>query len=186
VKNHNFEGLISHIDLFPTLCDLLELEKPDHLIGKSFADVFKGDTYEGNDFIFAEINFHTSYEPARCIRTKRYKYIRFYDNEYEKLNCSNIDDSPIKDLLKEHQLLEYTKNQEALYDLLYDPMENNNIVSDARYNEALNEMRDILKEVMVSTKDPLLNGPILIKPEWKVNKKECFSSKTKDPNDFIA
>ena len=43
------------------------------------------------DEIFAEINFHTSYEPVRCVRTERYKYIRYWDEEWEKTNLSNID-----------------------------------------------------------------------------------------------
>lgn len=29
-----------------------------------------------HDCIFAESNYHASYEPMRCIRTERYKYIR--------------------------------------------------------------------------------------------------------------
>ncbi|MEY8353518.1 NADH-quinone oxidoreductase subunit C [Lachnospiraceae bacterium 54-53] len=95
--------------MFPTLCDLFNLEKPDYLECRSFADVFRGKDHPGDEYIFAEINFHSSYEPVRCIRTKRYKYIRFFDEEYDGLNYSNIDDSPLKKFLREHQPDTYTR-----------------------------------------------------------------------------
>ena len=34
------DNLVSHIDVFPTLCELLSLEKPEYLEGKSFKKVF--------------------------------------------------------------------------------------------------------------------------------------------------
>ncbi|HHV12230.1 MAG TPA: sulfatase [Clostridiales bacterium] len=184
LKSNSYDGLISHIDIFPTICDLLGLEKPDYLVGKSFAGIFKGEDYEGDDLIFAEINFHTSYEPARCVRTKRYKYIRFFDEEYNKLNYSNIDSSPIKDFLKDYQLMEVTKDYEALYDLYYDPVEQKNIIQNERYQEVAEELRKSMRLLMEKTKDPLLHGPIRIKPEWKVNKKECFLPGSKNEEDY--
>lgn len=183
-KHNSYEGLISHIDVFPTLCDLLGLEKPDYLAGKSFAGIFRGEDYEGDETIFAEINFHTSYEPVRCVRTKRYKYIRFFDEAYNKLNYSNIDDSPLKDFLSKHQLREVTKDMEALYDLYYDPVEQKNLIQVKRYQEIAQRMRDELKSLMEETQDPLLKGPIKINSEWKVNKRDCFSPGSKNSEDY--
>lgn len=184
LKSHSYEGLISHIDLFPTLCDLLNLEKPDYLVGKSFASIFRGEEYEGDDAVFAEINFHTSYEPVRCVRTKRYKYIRFFDEDYDKLNYSNIDNSPTKEFLDKHQLREVRKDMEALYDLYYDPVEKRNLIQTEEYQDLAEKMREKLKTFMERTDDPLLKGPIPIQPGWKVNKKECFSPGSKNSDDY--
>ena len=186
LKSHSYDGCISHIDVFPTLCDLLYLEKPDYLEGRSFADIFRGKEHPGDEYIFAEINFHTSYEPVRCIRTMRYKYIRFFDEEYDGLNYSNIDDSPLKEFLREHQPDTYAKAPEALYDLYCDPMENNNVIYQRSYGAIADELRRELESVMRKTADPLLEGPIEIKPEWKVNKRECYSPGSKDPHDYVS
>ena len=59
---------------------------------------------EVNDAIFGEITFHAAYEPQRAIRTRRYKYIRRFDNGHAGPVLPNIDDSPSKDLLLAHGL----------------------------------------------------------------------------------
>ena len=180
----SFDGLVSHIDIFPTLCDLLGLHKPEYLMGKSFAGIFKGEKYEGDESIFAEINFHTSYEPARCVRTKRYKYIQFMDKTYKGINFSNIDQSPSKSFLNKNDLSQVEKPMEALYDLYYDPTEQNNLATNAKFKEVTNQMRELLEAHMIQTDDPLLEGEILINPAWKVNKKTCYAAGSKNPDDY--
>ena len=120
------DGLVSHVDVFPTLCDLLKLEKPNYLEGVSLAPMLEDGKRKVRDEIFAEVNFHTSYEPIRCVRTERYKYIRYYDKDYLKINRSNIDESLTKAYLTEHGLEQQMKYEESLYDLLYDTGERNN------------------------------------------------------------
>ncbi len=179
-----YDGLVSHIDVFPTLCDLLGLEKPDHLEGKSFAALFEGKEYEGDDYIFAENNFHTSYEPYRCIRNKRYKYIKYFD-DYKQLNLSNIDNSPIKEMLEQYGLRDIEKSQEYLFDLIYDPCEQNNLADEEGYQQIKMDLENRLQQFMVKTNDPLLKGPLEIKPGYKVNKRECYSPSSKNPDDYV-
>ena len=65
--------MVSHIHIFPTLCELTGVEKPEWLQGKSLVPLL----YENKkvrEEIYAEIIYHTSYEPARCVRNERYKY----------------------------------------------------------------------------------------------------------------
>jgi N-sulfoglucosamine sulfohydrolase len=182
----SYEGLISHIDVLPTLFDLIKLEKPAYLEGKSFAALFAGENYLGDDAIFGEINFHTSYEPVRAVRTKRYKYIRYFDESYLKINRSNIDHSPVKTLFTEgeHSLETLTKASEYLFDLQYDAFEKNNLASEPAYQETLEQLRDKLKSFMEKTNDPLLQGPIEIRPEWKVNKRQAYAAGSKNPEDY--
>lgn len=181
-----FDGLISHIDIFPTICDLLGLKKPDYLQGNSFYDLFNGLEFKGDSKIFATMNFHTSYEPIRCIRTEKYKYIRYFDEEYMKLNISNIDDSEYKKSIYENGLDKMRKEKEYLFDIKIDPSESINLVSNSDYKDILEQFREELSKFMVKTNDPLLNGEIKIKEKWKVNKKTCYSPSSKNPDDYVS
>lgn len=180
----SYDGLVSHIDVVPTLLDILGIDKPDYLMGKSFAGLFVGESVPGDDEVVSEINFHASYEPARAIRTERYKYIRFFDTTYLHVNRSNIDGSTVKQFYEENGLMDVTKDVEALYDLYYDVYETNNLVGDVRYEGVLEDMRNRLKDFMERTSDPLLNGPIQVRAEWKVNRRDSRSSGSSNPDDY--
>ena len=179
------DSLVSHVDVFPTLCDLLGLEKPDYLEGVSLASLLNGEEEPVRQDIFAEINFHTSYEPARCVRTERYKYIRYYDASFLKINQSNIDESLTKDYLMERGLSNRKKDEEALYDLVYDPGERKNLAEDAEYGQVLANMRQRLKEYEEKTEDPIREGLMAVKPGWKVNRKECQKASSQYPEDYM-
>ena len=177
------DSLISHIDVFPTICDLLKLEKPDYLEGKSFAPIFEGENVD-DEYIFAGINFHASYEPSRCVRTKRYKYIRYYDRDYLKVNINNYDDNLPKDFYIDNSLHNVTKAEEALYDLYYDPEEQHNLIDEVEMETVIETMREKLQEFQVNTNDPLLKGYLDVLPHYKVNKKEVLHPSSKDPEDY--
>ncbi|HTV55589.1 MAG TPA: sulfatase, partial [Terriglobia bacterium] len=73
------DAMVSHLDIYPTLCELLKIEPPAWLQGRSFLPVLCGKAQEINQALFSEVNYHASYEPKRAVRTKRWKYIRRYD-----------------------------------------------------------------------------------------------------------
>lgn len=179
-----YDHLISHIDVFPTLCDLLGVEKPDHLEGKSYSEVFENTDLVVNNEIYAEINFHTSYEPIRCVRSERYKYIRYFDVNWDHLNLSNIDESPSKTFLMENGLKDVTKPAEALYDCYYDAHETNNLIDKPELQSIVEKFRTKLHEQMVKTNDPLLDGELEVKPNYKVNKASCLQASSKNPKDY--
>jgi arylsulfatase A-like enzyme len=184
-KGDLYEGIISNIDIFPTICDLMNIEKPEYLEGKSFAKVFNDTSIEVNQELFAEVNFHTSYEPMRCIRTNRYKYIKYFD-DFEKINLSNIDTSIPKDFLMENGLKDLSKPRELLYDLFMDPSEGNNLSESVKYSNIKIQLEKKLNEHMVNTNDPLIDGQITIKPNYKVNKKECVDASSTAKDDYIS
>lgn len=180
------DSLVSQIDVFPTLCELLNLNKPDYLEGKSFAEAFVDNKAFLDEYIFAEVNFHTSYEPVRCVRTKRYKYIKYYDETWNKVNLSNMDESVPKDFLMNNGLKEKIKYREGLFDLYYDPTERNNLVEDSKYKEVLEKLRKVLLEKQIKTDDPILKGALEIKKGYKVNKVECETASSKNKDDYIS
>lgn len=179
------QALFSQVDILPTLFDLVGLEIPKECQGISQAELFNNPQAELSEQIFAEINFHTSYEPVRCVRTKRYKYIRYFDQENQAYNLSNMDRSISKDFYIREGLFSGMKDEEQLYDLSNDVFEKVNLVADTEYAEVLREMRMRLQSWMEETADPLLEGPIVFRDEWKVNKVSAVDPKSKDPEDFI-
>ena len=181
-----YDQLVSQVDVFPTICELLGTEKPDYLEGISLKPLLDGGTDEVREDVFAEINFHTSYEPVRCVRTKRYKYIRYYDPDYLKINLSNIDESGSKVYYMKRDLRRQTKYEEALYDLVYDPGERCNLADLEEYKYILKDMENRLERYETGTDDPILQGEIAVRPEWKVNRKECLQASSKNPDDYVS
>jgi len=147
--------LVSHIDVFPTLCDLCGVEKPGWLEGKSFYNILGGGTDEVNSEIFAEVTYHAAYEPMRCVRTPRYKLIRRYDY-HNGVVPANIDDGNSKRFLTEAGFLSRPVDREMLFDLYVDPIERENLASDGMYAGVYNDLSSRLSSWMERTGDPLL------------------------------
>ena len=70
------DALVSHIDLYPTICELAGIEPPDFLQGVSLLPLVRDGADAVRDAIHAEATWHAAYEPQRAVRTRRWKYIR--------------------------------------------------------------------------------------------------------------
>jgi arylsulfatase A-like enzyme len=154
------DALVSQVDLFPTICELAQIERPEWIRGNSLLPLLRKETEEINDAVFAEITFHAAYEPQRAVRTRRYKYIRRFENGHEGPVLANIDDSPSKDLLLAHGLAGRVPPGEELFDLVFDPNEAANLAGDPAHVDVLAELRGRLDRWMKDTDDPLLHGPV--------------------------
>jgi len=156
------DSLVSQLDIYPTLCELAGIRTPTWLEGSSLMPLIRWGTEKIRDEIFAEVTYHAAYEPLRCIRTKRYKYIRHFD-DFEDVVKPNIDDSRSKRYLIVHGLMERQHDPaEMLFDLYFDPHERNNLVDQNDYAEIKTELAAKLHNWMVETDDPLLSGPVAL------------------------
>jgi arylsulfatase A-like enzyme len=157
---HARDELVSHIDIFPTICDLAGIPNPAWLQGRSLVPLVYGDEEPGlRREIFAELTYHAAYEPQRAIRTDRYKYIRRYD-DYPYPVLPNCDDSPSKDAYLARGWATRKVSREALHDLFFNPGEGRNLIDDPLYAEVAADLRARLHEWMARTADPLLDGPV--------------------------
>ncbi len=95
------DAMVSHIDLYPTVCDHLGIERPAFLQGVSLMPLVRGETDSVRDEIFAGSTWHAAYEPQRAIRTTRHKFIRRWGERRTPV-LPNVDDGPSKELLLEH------------------------------------------------------------------------------------
>ncbi|HZG85412.1 sulfatase [Paenibacillus sp.] len=161
------DALVSHIDLFPTICDMAGLEPPAWLQGRSLLPLLKKETDRVRNEIFAEVTYHAGYEPMRCIRTDRYKYIKYFD-DHQKYVPVNLDQSAMKTFVVEHGLLMRTRPKEMLFDLYLDPVERVNLAEDAQHQAVKEELAERLAHWMKETDDPILRGPVPLPEGGKV------------------
>jgi arylsulfatase A-like enzyme len=120
------------VDFAPTMLDIAGLKPPPTMQGLSLLPLLTGKKTRWRDSTFHENNFTSHFMPAlanagdwrdkvlersvRCkaVRTKRYKYIRYFEQR------------PII---------------EELFDLQNDPIEANNLVENPKYLDILVSMR---------------------------------------------
>src|SRR4051794_37940619 len=153
------EAMVSHMDLYPTICELLNIEKPNWLEGISLFPLIRGEAREIHDELFAEVNYHAAYEPKRAVRTRRYNYIRHFGDKNTPV-LPNCDDSPSKNLWLNSGWRESAVPRELLFDTLMDPNESRDLAADPACSSIVAEMRQRLDSWMKRTDDPLLQGPV--------------------------
>ncbi len=154
------DALASHLDIFPTVCEIAGVPKPSWLEGTSLMPLLNGETGAVRDAVYAEVTYHAAYEPMRCIRTERWKYIRYFDT-FDLVVKPNIDDGYSKQYLLKHGLTEARHDPaEMLFDLCYDPNERHNLAGqpDASRAGVQQDLATRLAQWMHDTDDPLLAG----------------------------
>jgi len=156
----SFDELISNVDVLPTILDIVDVEIPDNLDGRSFLPLLTGDGYEERDRIFAEMTWHDMYNPVRAIRTERYKYIRSFWHLPKVYLSADVFASESGREVRETYSVP-TRPYEELYDLTETPQEDENVVYEPRYQEIRIDLSRQLREWMEATDDPLLDGPVL-------------------------
>jgi len=162
------DAMVSHIDVLPTICDLLDIAVPGGVQGSSMMPLIRGEMESIHEEIFAEVNYHAAYEPQRAVRTQRWKYIRRYSDR-QKPVLPNCDGGPTKDVWMQHGWQDQYVAPEQLYDLIFDPNETHNLVDDSTVASVLEDMRHRLDQWMDETDDPLLDGPVPPDPGAQLN-----------------
>lgn len=126
------ENPVSHIDLAPTIFDVMQLEKPSLFEGNSLVKELQDPTFKTNDCIYMEFGRYEllhdgfgGFQPLRCCFDGRFKLT---------INLLSSDE---------------------LYDLQNDPHEMNNIINKLEYEKIRNDLHDKLLDKMNETLDPL-------------------------------
>ena len=107
------DQMVLNVDIAPTILDVAGLKAPSTMQGKSLLPLLKGRQVGWRDEFFYEHPFtHSAIPKSIALRTRRYKYARYTDYNYEEL-----------------------------YDLKKDPLETRNLVAEAGYGRRLRSMR---------------------------------------------
>lgn len=167
------DGLVSHIDLFPTLCEITGADEPEWLEGMSLMPMVRGDKTLVREEVHGEITYHGVYDPQRCVRTERYKYIRRFDELVPPRSAEggawprtsalerplpNTGPAISRDILSEYGAADRLPPKEQLFDLVMDPMERVNVAEDPSYERVMANMRTRLDRWMEETDDPFARG----------------------------
>jgi arylsulfatase A-like enzyme/Flp pilus assembly protein TadD len=77
-EKRRVEHYVSHIDIFPTVCDILNLEKPSFLQGVSLVPILKGKKVPQRPIYFESLHayYRKGWAPLRGFVFKKEKYIR--------------------------------------------------------------------------------------------------------------
>ncbi len=170
------DDLVSHIDLFPTICEVAGIDPPAWLQGRSLVPLVSDtEPPASRREIFSELTYHAAYEPQRSIRTERFKYIRRFD-EYPFPVLANCDDSPSKDAYLARGWARRPVSREALHDLFFNPGEGRNLIDDPDYAGVASDLRARLEQWMEDTGDPLLDGPVPAPPGARINAQDQLSA----------
>jgi arylsulfatase A-like enzyme len=169
------DAMVSHLDIYPTICEIADAKAPERLEGTSLMPLVRGDVPELHEEVFTEMTYHAAYEPQRAVRTARWKYIRRFD-DYPYPVLANCDDSASKDLLVEQGWGKLEVDTEQLYDLVFDPGEARNVASDPVNAEVLADLSERLERWMVDRGDPLLAGPVAPPVGAEVNEQDQTSA----------
>jgi uncharacterized sulfatase len=127
-------AVVSHLDIIPTMLEMIGAAIPGCLHGRSFLPIFEGEDSDDHDLRnYAFLSFHRfainhdkygGFYPIRCITDGRYKL------------AINLFDS------------------DELYDLQEDPGEMENRIGDASLNDVRDQLHECLLEEMDRTRDP--------------------------------
>ncbi|MDF3129476.1 sulfatase [Kiritimatiellaeota bacterium B1221] len=148
------EPMVSHLDIFPTLCDVLKIPAPDWLEGKSLVPLVKGECEHLHEAVFTEQNYHGPLEAIRAVRTERFKYLRFHEPVQRQMR----HDGPPTPLMDQFGWYDQPEGTEALYDLYLDPMEMQNRIHDPALHEVKAELSAKLDHWMADTDDCFPSG----------------------------
>jgi arylsulfatase A-like enzyme len=150
-------SLTSHVDIVPTILEVLDLPIPEHIQGQSFIARTQNKPGSSRRYVFSEKNYTQYFDPARMVRSESYKYIR---NGFHKcifdFVLTEIELSPTSFRNNKEVFRFYSSKRciEELYDLESDPAEMKNIVQDPSYFPVLEEMRAVLDTHLQETNDP--------------------------------
>ncbi len=163
------EHMVSNIDIMPTLLDLLRLEQhsPPGLHGTSFAELLRSEDADdcgARNEIFAEKTYHTYYYPMRAIRTDRWKLIANFEfAPWQETSPDYLNNAKgyveVSKALNLPYGVQYHPPYE-LYDLQNDSCEQENLADDPDYESTRNRLITRLRQWMIDTGDPLIDGPI--------------------------
>jgi N-sulfoglucosamine sulfohydrolase len=159
-------GLVSMVDLTPTLLELVGATPPEGLQGRSFRQLLDHpDGYAGRTYIFSERNWHDCDEHQRAVRSDRFKLIR--TDAYTELPLcitADIGASPSFLALRarakagrltaaQQRLFEAPRSRLELYDLASDPWELRNVADDPRYAKEVRRLAGVLQQWIEQSND---------------------------------
>ncbi|BAM02671.1 sulfatase family protein [Phycisphaera mikurensis] len=157
------DAMVTHADVFPSLCGWLGLPEPPGLTGRSLAPLLDGRLDPAqpdalHDAVFTQVNHHLRREVERAIRTPRFKYIRRYQDD--PITAHSTDASVSERVMREAGWGEQPLPAERLHDLWLDPQESCDLAAGAEHAGTVAALRGSLEAWMRRHGDPALRHAV--------------------------
>ncbi len=148
------EGLVSHLDIYPTILEVIGHERLPWLQGRSLVPLAADPAAPHHDAVFTEQTYHGPLEAIRAVRTERYKLVLRHDPVAHRMR----HDGPTGPLMESLSAYDRPLGREELYDLYLDPMEACNRAGDPALAQIQAALRERLERWMLETDDCFPSG----------------------------
>ena len=128
-KNQKSHHPVNLVDLFPTIFDLAGVKQHPQTDGKSLVPLLDDNNATNVDMDYAYHQYMRGKKMGYSIRTERYRYTEWHDNNYRSYNDYNTSKISGREL----------------YDYKNDPLETKNFVKDPSYLKVVKELKSKLK-----------------------------------------
>ena len=177
-KNENIlgitEGLVSSIDIAPTILDYAKIEISETFQGRSFRKLLTNPRKPFRNYVFAEHNWHDYEAHQRMVRDKNFMYIENNRNHiaqlgpldainslsFESLYIKNISDE-LNEIQKE--IFINPRPKEEFYEMQNDHFQRNNLIQNEAFENQINDLKKILNIWKVETGD---SEPMKLTKHW--------------------
>ena len=159
---------VSSVDLVPTLLEVMKVNRPDGMNGRSWGPLLNGETQIDRDFVVTHVNSTSSgaSQAQRCIRSKTaaLMFHAWTDGE-PKFKVEAMNGLTFKALEKAAEtdgriaarVAQYRVGQPLMFfDEAKDPDERENLIDDPRQKSEVERLAALLIDHMQRTNDPLL------------------------------
>tara|TARA_B100000941_G_scaffold202951_1_gene147794 strand:- start:4224 stop:6125 length:1902 start_codon:yes stop_codon:yes gene_type:complete len=193
VPGSEINRLVSFIDLAPTVLNLANADIPSTMQGKAFLG--KELNPESKYVHIARGRMDERYDMQRGVRTKDYKYLRYYEPSKPFIQFMNTpESSPLMTELRKaektgnlsteaQQLVTSEKPEESLFDLKKDPFELNDLAKDPDYQLKLSELREVHNQWMLNILDVGLIPEAIIR-DWEKSKNKPIYQILREDSSF--
>ena len=190
---NEIDQLVSFVDLGPTAIKLASASLPHTMQGQAFLG--KDLKPEREHVFVARGRMDERYDMQRGVRTKQYKYLRYYEPKKAFIQYMNTPEGgPLMTELRREekagnlsiqaqQLVATEKPNESLFDLSQDPLEFNDLAKNPDYKEKLDELRKVHDQWMQEILDVgLIPEPIL--RDWEISENKPIYEILRENSDF--
>ena len=146
------DAMVSNIDIFPTIFDIIGLECPSQVQGKSFSNVLLGETNKHREKVFMEHG-----DPGKPLQPEDLSPDKSKKLKQKHHHLSNIIcRGKTKCVRTERWKYCYTPGDvDELYDLKEDPNELVNLADKKEYQDIIAEYREDILKWLIRTEDTL-------------------------------
>jgi N-sulfoglucosamine sulfohydrolase len=146
--------MVSHVDLLPTLFDLLGLSVPEDIEGTLLTPIVE-QVSSGRTHTFGQLTHHTYYDPKRSVRSATHKLIANFSNAPRAMDSTQswVHRSRPVDLTTSTVP---TSPDFELYDVVEDPDELRNLAGEPHLQDVFDALAATLLGWMTSVDDRLL------------------------------